>query len=338
MYLIIVNYNNWKDTIECIESLINNEYKEFNILLVDNCSSDDSVQQIIKYLKGELFPEIKNTLGRNNIRKRTERISHLIIEEENNKNINDNDKSESAFLAHPLLFFKSKKNLGFAGGNNIALRYVLHLYTEGRVAERTKVFFINPDTFVDFAALNELNKISDDYFVGACQIRSYNQPDAPGHIGACKLVKLLGKVNTIKSDNETIDYIYGGALLTNVATLKKNGLLPEQYFLYWEEFDWCYNAKQKGIPFFICKDAIVYDKVGGSTGRGKLAHYYYIRNGLFFYNSYFKKFMLGLFIVDILRICVLAALFKFKKANGAFLGVMDFIRGKSGYRPFINNG
>ena len=44
--VILLNYNSWKDTVECIDSLLQSSYENFNIIVVDNCSSDDSIEKI----------------------------------------------------------------------------------------------------------------------------------------------------------------------------------------------------------------------------------------------------------------------------------------------------
>ena len=55
IYVVLVNYNGTKDTIECIESLKESNYREFQIIVVDNCSSDNSVDVLKQYQKKEDF-------------------------------------------------------------------------------------------------------------------------------------------------------------------------------------------------------------------------------------------------------------------------------------------
>ena len=52
--IIILNWNGWKNTIECLESLYQIDYPTYEIILVDNGSKDDSVQKIGEYAKGEI--------------------------------------------------------------------------------------------------------------------------------------------------------------------------------------------------------------------------------------------------------------------------------------------
>ena len=54
--VIILNWNGWKDTIECLESLYQNNYPNYDVVLVDNDSKDDSIEKITQYLSGQLNP------------------------------------------------------------------------------------------------------------------------------------------------------------------------------------------------------------------------------------------------------------------------------------------
>ena len=53
VYIILLNYNGWKDTIECLESLLKSDYKNNQILVVDNNSYDSSMRHIVEWAEGE---------------------------------------------------------------------------------------------------------------------------------------------------------------------------------------------------------------------------------------------------------------------------------------------
>ena len=55
--IIILNWNGWADTIECLESLYKIEYSNYNLILVDNASNDDSIEKIKEYCSGKLMPK-----------------------------------------------------------------------------------------------------------------------------------------------------------------------------------------------------------------------------------------------------------------------------------------
>ena len=55
--IIILNWNGWKDTIECLESLYQINYPNYNVILVDNASSDESLKKIKEYAEGKIKVE-----------------------------------------------------------------------------------------------------------------------------------------------------------------------------------------------------------------------------------------------------------------------------------------
>ena len=60
VYVILINYNGWEDTIECLQSLINIDYKPINIIVIDNASKDDSIQNIIQWAEGNRKAKTEN--------------------------------------------------------------------------------------------------------------------------------------------------------------------------------------------------------------------------------------------------------------------------------------
>src|SRR5438874_2644470 len=49
--IIVVNWNAWRETIECLESVLRMEYSRFTVILCDNGSSDDSMSHIRAWAK-----------------------------------------------------------------------------------------------------------------------------------------------------------------------------------------------------------------------------------------------------------------------------------------------
>jgi len=57
--IIILNWNGWKDTIECLESVYQITYPNYNVIVVDNGSEDESIEKIREYCKGKIKVESK---------------------------------------------------------------------------------------------------------------------------------------------------------------------------------------------------------------------------------------------------------------------------------------
>jgi GT2 family glycosyltransferase len=60
--IIILNWNGWKDTIECLESLHAIEYQNYDVLLIDNNSQDESIEMFNRYCQGHIKVESKYPL------------------------------------------------------------------------------------------------------------------------------------------------------------------------------------------------------------------------------------------------------------------------------------
>lgn len=309
--IIIINYNCSLDTIECLESLRNSDNTNFQIILVDNNSTDDSVKKLDFYFE-KVFREINTNVNQKSTSERVRQFSGI------------NTKIELSFIISPT-------NVGFAGGNNIAINYLLNYEF---INDEDKIFLLNPDTIIQEDCINELNMIGKDTFIAGCRIVGYENPNLD-YFGAYKFKPFTCKLNRISDSNtksEDIDYIHGGALLTNVRTIKKIGVLPSEYFLYWEETDWCTMAKRAGVPLVICPSAIVYDKVGKSIGRGFLAHYYFARNGMIFYKKYYPHFMLNIFVYLAFLILVKIIKGQPRVAQGLYRGLMEYYFGRTGQK------
>ncbi len=351
IYIIILNYNSWKDTIETMESVINNNYKNFQIILIDNFSPNDSGVKLKQWLDGKLDFEIEKLYFRKQIssigKKPLPYVSYVAkhilkrnIEYENDIYSKFTKDNEEIILQYPILFVQTGENLGFAGGNNVILRNLI------ASDEDANILLLNPDTFLDKNALRALidfKVLSSTFLVGS-RIMSYDSPDLLKSIGGNKLVKPFHGKNILKiltdyRDIHSLDYIYGAALFLNTNTLRLIGPMPEDYFLYWEETDWCVSAKKKGVLLTCCPDSICYDKQGISIGHGFVAEYFFTYNSIIFYKKFYKKLIISLLFFHISRFTMLLFRFKFKQAKAIFFALKDFMF-KKNFSPIdkINRG
>lgn len=191
----------------------------------------------------------------------------------------------------------SKKNLGFAGGNNLALKVA-------RKAERFDyVWFLNNDTEVEPDCLEKmLQRMKSDPRIGICGSTLVYAHDrrTVQCFGGSSANFWTGMTREIGNGNEwpcSVDqarvesemtYVAGASMLVSSAFLEKVGLMTEDYFIFYEELDWAMRARRAGFRLGYAKDAIVYHKEGASIGTGKaqsrsaLAEYYGLRNKLLF--------------------------------------------------------
>jgi GT2 family glycosyltransferase len=236
VFIIILNWNGWEDTVECVESCRKLTYPDYRILIVDNGSTDGS-EAILQ----ERFPEID--------------------------------------------VLQTGSNLGFAGGNNVGIRYALE---QGA----GYVWLLNNDTVVDTDALGELIRVAESDertgLVGS-KIYYFDQPDllwfAGGgirerskfsyHVGAKQLDLAAYQID------RPVDFITGCSCLVKSATIKEVGLMREDYFLYVEDVDWNMRIKRAGWTIMWAAKSRVWHKVSSGHGQhNPFLNYYCVRNVL----------------------------------------------------------
>jgi GT2 family glycosyltransferase len=179
-------------------------------------------------------------------------------------------------------------NLGFAGGNNVAVRTALD---EGAAY----VWLLNNDTVVEPDALTALiDAMEADPNAGGAgsKITYFDRPDvlwyAGGDFGADGLAHHRGLDETDTGVYDTpgeTGLITGCSLLLRASVLQQVGLMREEYFLYWEETDLDWRIHAAGHRLLYVPGSVVRHKVAGSLGEGwGVAQTEYLaRNMLHFY-------------------------------------------------------
>lgn len=301
VYVIMVNFKSALDVIESVTALLDSDYKNFKIVVVDNDSNDDSLDVLKDWLTHSF-----------NDKWIYEAYRHL--DEESDERIRRIFSS-----GIKLYLIGSDYNGGFSFGNNIALR---------NIPDKSFIWLLNPDSVVERQSLKYLvERASNEpgrVIVGAV-LKSYEDRNKIICYGGCRINYVKGTVTPVVARKE-IDYIHGGALFGKYSVFKEVGLLPEQYFLYWEETDWCIRAKRIGYRFVIEDRAIVYDKVGGSIGRGYLAEYYYTLNALRVITKYKGVlFMVPILTTNVIRMVYRIAAFKLDRAKAILSASLNFL-------------
>ena len=131
--IIILNWNGWADTVECLESVYQINYPNYHVVVVDNHSSDDSIEKINDYALGKL--EIKSNFFKYDpTNKPIETIQYNRVNWEIKENSNTNKQ---------LILIKNEINYGFAEGNNIGIKFALNNYNTDYI------LLLNNDSVVD---------------------------------------------------------------------------------------------------------------------------------------------------------------------------------------------
>jgi len=138
--IIILNWNGWEDTIECLESIYHINYSNYQVIVVDNNSSDDSIQKINDYARGKL--KVKSDFFKYDP---TDKPIGIIRYNKKNSEIAKFSKGHKQ-----LILIENKKNYGFAEGNNIGIEFAL------KNINPDYILLLNNDTVVDKCFLNIL--------------------------------------------------------------------------------------------------------------------------------------------------------------------------------------
>ncbi|MBN1618185.1 glycosyltransferase family 2 protein [Candidatus Dojkabacteria bacterium] len=221
-----------------------------------------------------------------------------------NNSLKDNELEMNKFCQKNKYFFiKSKENHGFASGVNIGIKKAM-------TDEKYKYFMLlNPDTILeDPKFFDQLTKDMEETkaaIIGPL-VRYYPEKDtiycAGGSISKISaLNNLVGKGSKDFKKFSTIrecDFISGGSMLISRELLDKIPSFPEEYFLFFEEADFCMNAKKLGYKVIFTPNTYLYHKHSQSISyMSDLYLYYSIRNYRIFAFKYLQWYFLPVFML-----------------------------------------
>jgi len=305
VYIVILNYNGWADTIECLESVFKNNYPNFQIILIDNNSSDNSVEHIKAWAEGKLdvFVPPEKPLRKLSFPPLTKPVPYKLMDAENlaaaRIPLSSLPEAHPSAETLPLIFIRSNENSGFAAGNNLGIRYAL---TKNDFAY---TWLLNNDTVIaEDALLKIVEKAQSVPGIGIAgsKLMLYHSPHEIQALGA-KVNRIFGWSKAIMEEKELhrLADIIGASFLISKNCIDEIGLLPEEYFLYHEETDYCLNAGENGFKLALATDSVVYHKLGVST-ESLRKDYYSLRNTLYLNRKYFSKNVLATTAYFALRI------------------------------------
>lgn len=314
VYIVIVNYNGWRDTIECLESVFRLEYASFRVVVCDNGSTDGSMERIMEWAEtGEGFYSRGDETIRNLTKPPVSKpISCLVYSR-------DEASAGGGGTDSPLILIDCGENLGFGGGNNVGLRFAM------AHDDFTYAWLLNNDTVVTRNALTRLvARMDEDPGAGMCgsTLLLYDTPlrvqalgggyyckwiGLPWHIGRLRTVhKVIGNAHS----ERWMNFVVGASLLVSKRFLQTVGLLEEEYFLYFEELDWALRARGH-FTLAYASESVVYHKIGASIGtssnpatKSLICDYYNIRNRILFTRKYYPYAMPAIYATLLVAILV----------------------------------
>jgi GT2 family glycosyltransferase len=227
----------------CISSILETGFPENQIIIVDNASTDGSVEEVHK----SFGPRIN--------------------------------------------LIRNKDNLGFAEGNNIGVSQAKELGARW-------YFLLNNDTIVSQKVFEEFSHVIinfPDISIFSPMILQYHHPNMiwnagnrliPGTLLSYQV--LTGRLNNRQFQNIIIvDFITGCGMLIKAEVVDCIGLFNPDLFMYGEDVDFCWRAKQAGYKIACATKARIWHKIsGGGGGDSYKSRFLRVRNQIYFYKKY----------------------------------------------------
>jgi len=280
--IITLNWNGWQDTIECLESLYHVDYDNYDIILVDNASTDKSLAEIDAYCRKEL--KLASRTTQYLIRQKLTRVT---LYDKVSVELGTGRRGEGTQLHArcALTVIQNDQNYGFAEGNNIAVAYALN------ALHPDYVLLLNNDTVVDRRFLSPLvNAAKRDRQIGLVQpkILTYaaktqngsNALDGPTFNDAeCASEK--GEDDKGKWGEDEFFYALAACVLIRNSVLFafSGECFDPLLFAYFEDVDLSWMARLIGFKVMYCPESICYHKLSATFGqRNPFTAYLHDRN------------------------------------------------------------
>jgi GT2 family glycosyltransferase len=292
--IVLVNYKNWPEAVECLDSLLAQRYGNFHVFVVDNDSRDESIEHISAWCSAPR-PQSgwRNFSGVARIT--AQGGAGLPIP------VRITDRPDSALAPAPagcrVTLIRSGANLGFAGGCNVGIR---------AAGPEAFAFYwlLNTDTVVHQDALQALvTRATIDPRPGivGSTLRYYDRPELVQALGGSHMetaslttrhIATGARLDSLTIDREDIErrmfYVFGASMLVARRFVEDIGPMEEDYFLYYEEIDWAMRARGR-FQLAYAPDSHVFHKSGASSSKvlSSFSSNLYYRNRIKFVSRFF---------------------------------------------------
>lgn len=185
-----------------------------------------------------------------------------------------------------LIYIRSDENLGFAGGNNLGVAAASNEY----------LLFLNNDVEISEGFIGKMvstMELNPEIGILSPLILFFDDPKTIQYAGFTEMNYITCRNNGIgfkeinlhqyDADDRETGYCHGAAMMCRNADLKKVGVMAENYFLYYEELDWCERFKKAGKKIWFIGNAHIFHKESMSVGKeSRIKSFFMTRNRMLF--------------------------------------------------------
>jgi phosphatidylinositol alpha-1,6-mannosyltransferase len=319
--IVILNRNGGGDELECLESVYRNTYPDFDVIVVDNASEDNSLDSIRRWASG----------------KRESEPNPISWQEIDPGSCGGSEPGEHPFLT----IIASEENLGFAGGHNLGITVAL-------TRSPRYVLLLNSDIVVDSDFLKPLVEEIQKPGIGVVGpvVLDYARKNVIWQAGSSVhpargwfTPHLKGRpLADLDGESFEVSSLPGCALLVDAAVIQAAGLLDPDYFLYLEDTDWMTRVRALGWKLMLVPASKVWhnEVYSGLLTKAIYGSYYFARNRLMFTRKNYPRY-LPLALVWSLRYGILDNILRrrWSALGMALLGMWDFVAGRKGRRDTL---
>jgi GT2 family glycosyltransferase len=305
--IIILNWNGWKDTVECLESLYRITYTDYAVIVVDNGSTDDSVEKISTWCRGNI-PLNFNFSDPIQEKKPLTLISFSREEIEDGYANDVGDLTPSTDT--DLILIRNSENEGFGKGNNVGISFAMN------ILDPDYILLLNNDTVVDPKFLSEMVEVAErhhDAGIVGSKIFYYDclgKKDVVWERGGGTLNPLSSRVFLFgpppaQSENDNISaerqYITGCAFLISRKVLEKLSVpgFDPAFFCYYEDTDLSLRCTDLGFKCYYAPKSILWHKCSASAGGSKspFSIFHETRSRVIFVRKHSSSLMFLIFLL-----------------------------------------
>jgi GT2 family glycosyltransferase len=283
VHVLILNWNGWQDTVECLESVLQLQYSPLRVIVCDNGSTDGSMDHIREWARGNERAVVSASPLGSPVRPDPRPVAFVEF---------DRTTAEAGIVPNtdvPLVLIQNGANLGFAGGNNVGLRYLLESGASGMVC------LLNNDMVVATDSVSHLARALEESPGIGCvgpTLLEYRQPNLVQAAAGGAVYRWQGLPRPHSASGQPrgshaalhpdrLDFIGMGCMMLPMAVVRRVGLIDERFFLYCEDIDYSLRILDEDLHLGFVAKAEVWHKGGSSSVHGSAFHdYHMIRSSL----------------------------------------------------------